>query len=94
MRTQLGQATFELILSAGLIAVTLSGVGWILKLEWDRARCAYLVFEQTHARTMKRSSRPSPLRVSIEEGTRQVRGKATCGAVETSVSFSKLEGGR
>lgn len=45
----IGQASLEFAISATVIAVLLSGAGWVLKAEWDRGRCAYLTFERTHS---------------------------------------------
>jgi hypothetical protein len=89
--TESGQATLEFSVSATLIALVLTGAGWILKVNWERAQCAYLVFETTHARVMGRiEPRQSQVQVLITESPSSIQGEGKCGDHTERVVMQKL----
>ena len=69
----------------------------LLYSQWNRMRCAYLVFEATHARLVHtRWTRPSftgSARVYFEENETEVSGRAKCGAASETVTLKRLEEG-
>ncbi len=87
-----GQTVLELTLSMGLVLITLTGAGWLLKAYWERTRCAYLVFEIAHARLVGRVL-PGPIQVKISMGedARSVHGEGLCGSVRENVVLNRLE---
>ena len=88
---QSGQAVLELTFSAGLVALTLAGAGWVLQAEWNRGRCAYLTFETTHARLVGRRPNATARQVETEENEREVRGEGRCGKIVEKVALRRLE---
>jgi hypothetical protein len=93
-----GQSLVELLVSISTVAITLGAAGWLLKVEWDRGKCAYVVFEKTHARVAHAGfyglSDPTALLsapVSIQDRPDSVQGDARCGASVESVRLPKLE---
>ena len=91
MDNRSGQTLLEFLLSASLLTVTISGVGWMLRAEWDRARCAYFVFETTHATLTGRALPRVSTEVRIRDGTTEVSGEARCGSARQEVRLPKLE---
>ncbi len=90
-REAAGQVTLEFILSATLFAIAISGASWILKASWDRAQCAYLVFESTHARLTGRFTRQATkVRVQLAESPQAVQGIGQCGDHRERVWLLKL----
>lgn len=89
MRSVRGQVTLEVILSTGLLMLVLTGAGWVLKLEWDRARCAYLVFESAHARLTGRAG-PRAVDIEIYETPEAVSSVGRCGSSQQTVRLPKL----
>jgi hypothetical protein len=85
-----GQAVLEFLISATLLSVAVTASGWTLYAEWNRAKCAYLVFESAHARLMG-SLKPPPPTVRVEEDAREIRGSSRCGSANETVSLRKLE---
>lgn len=85
-----GQATLELILSSALVILTLTGSGWLLKAQWERSKCAYLVFEATHARLSGRPFALSRVQVRISEDESAVRGEGVCGGSVEKVVLPRL----
>lgn len=85
----------ELAVSSILVAITLSGSGWLLQAEWQRGRCAYLVFEKAHGRLV--GAPASPLgdgpgtRIVISEDSSSVRGDGQCQDAHEQTGFNKLE---
>jgi hypothetical protein len=79
----------EFLISSLLVVATLSGAGWVLHAEWDRARCAYLVFEKTHSRLNGHPSADS-FEILISEDAEQVEGTGSCRYARERVSFKKL----
>jgi hypothetical protein len=85
----------ELVFSILAIAITLSGTGWLLKFGWDKGKCAYVVFEQTHAQVSHSS--PLPLSdpysgsVRIEASNDSVTGTADCGQSTEQVTLPELD---
>jgi hypothetical protein len=50
-----GQTLVELLMSLSTVVVSITAAGWLLKVQWDQGRCAYIVFEQTHAEIFNES---------------------------------------
>jgi hypothetical protein len=74
-----GQSTVELLISVSVLMITLVGVGWVFKAEWDRGKCVYFVFEKTHAALVVQN---------LPEGA---TGVALCGGSPETVSLPQLE---
>lgn len=84
-----GQALVELVASATGVVLALSGASWVLRTEWDRARCAYLVFERAHERLV---GLPGGMgKVNVFEDDDAVRGEAKCGSAVERVELRRLE---
>lgn len=88
---QSGQATLELSLSSGLILVAVMAGSWLIKAEWDRARCAHLVFQKTHDQLTQERHSPLRFEVKITESDQKVRGQKTCGKSVETVELPKLQ---
>ena len=92
---QSGQSVIEFLLSSGLLILVLAGSGWLLKLHWERSKCAYLVFEKTHARLngVQRPTLASDLTVAISESPTGVTGESLCapGALPELIRLKKLQ---
>ncbi len=88
-----GQTTLELLISGSLVVLMLTGAGWVFRAQWNRAKCAFLVFEHTHARLVGSVSlqRPASYRISILDGPTDVIGEAQCKDAHEKVVFKKLE---
>jgi len=91
-----GQSLVEFLL--GLIPVTLvlAGAVILLKAQWDRIRCAHLVFEKTHEQMIKGETPLSgPIGISgdaiVAETPTGFIGKAVCGNSRERVELPKLE---
>ena len=81
----------ELVLSAAGVALVLAGAGWVLKAEWQRARCAHLVFERTHERLVGVPERGISISVRVSEDASSVQGEGICGDAVERVEMRKLE---
>lgn len=83
-----GQTLVEFIfgLSTVLISVVLGGS--ILKAQWQRGKCAYLAFENTHAALVGKPQ--FSISVRIKETDSNVSGEAKCGNIEEKIQFNKL----
>lgn len=95
MQGEAGQATLELVLSSALVIVALSGAGWLLKAQWERSRCAYLVFEATHARLTGRlfvlpEAKFGRIEIGFAEDGQFIQGEASCGSGSEKVRLPKL----
>jgi hypothetical protein len=73
------------------VILTLSGAGWVLRAEWDRARCAYLVFEVTHSKLVGAPAPATPAPVSVTDQGDSVVGHGVCGQSTETVRLPKLE---
>ena len=89
--TESGQVTLELVVSFSLLSLVLAGAGWLLKLELDRARCAYLVFESAHARLSGRSGPEPRIEIQVSESEASVKAVGRCGSGALTVELPKLE---
>jgi hypothetical protein len=79
----LGQSVIEFCLSCGALISFLSGCTFVLNSQWNRARCAYLVFEKAHQRLICGSS-------DSHHG-QGVQELGVCGEVEERVDLPWLE---
>ncbi len=85
-RAMIGQSLVEFSLSALVLVTFLVACSFVLKAQWDRAKCAYIVFEKTHQRVIReRSDRSRPY---------GVRGRGLCGGVEERVDLPWIESAR
>ncbi len=90
LRNRQGQALVEWSVGSVVLLLFLVGEAHVLKLQWQRTRCAILVFELTHqARARGRDS------LSVRDGLtfddRGVRGRRTCAGVTEKVDLPWLE---
>jgi hypothetical protein len=85
-----GQTVTEFLLSSGLVLITLVGAGWMLHVEWHRAKCAYLVFQSAHTRLVGSIALTSSV-VKITEDDQGVNAEAECGKASETVHLNKLE---
>jgi len=88
-----GQALTELLGSKALIILTIAGAAEIFYGEWQKSKCAILVFEKTHAQ-LTFSHDPYPWtrqRVAIKDLGTSLQGEALCGSSREIVSLPKLE---
>jgi hypothetical protein len=90
----MGQTTVELLASASLLMITVSGMGYLFKAEWDRGKCAYLVFEKTHAAATGSTDGLFSLtnsQVQTQDFPDSTKGIALCKGTPELVSIPKLE---
>jgi hypothetical protein len=94
-RNENGQSTLEFLTSASLLMITVTGVGWLFKAEWERGKCAYLVFEKTHAAVTGAPSLDFSLDkdtfIQIQDQPDGKKGIAFCKGTPETVSIPKLE---
>jgi hypothetical protein len=93
-RNELGQTTFELLTTASLLMITVSGMGYLFKAEWDRGKCAYLVFEKTHAAAVGGNPGLFSLassEVRIHDSPDSTKGIGFCRGTPETISIPKLE---
>ena len=88
---QKGQTLLEFTVSAAMLALVISGSGWLLRVEWERSRCAFLVFEKTHARLTGTNPPRTQVRIIIREKPDSVEGEGKCGNSIEHVEFDRLE---
>ena len=82
----------EFLISLGLAVTALSGAAWVWKAEWERTRCAYLVFEKTHAELVGRSGTRAFFPMTVADRPDSVEGFGQCGPeVRERVRLPKLE---
>jgi hypothetical protein len=85
----------ELLFSLITVVITITAAGWMLKFEWDKGQCAYIVFERTHAQIADSTPPSSPwgeqFPVQIEDRPDSTEGTALCGQSSESVTLPKLE---
>ena len=86
-----GQALVEFVLSLALVIIALVGVVGVLRLEWQRARCAYWVFEKVHAERIGALPPRSRLFVRIESTDHGISGEGRCGSVRERIELPFLE---
>lgn len=84
----------EFFFSTTLVVLVLSGTGWVLKAEWDRSRCAYLVFEATHAKRTRSLTPRLSTWVRFDEDSELITGERICRNASEKVSLPKLEAAR
>ena len=86
-----GQTLVEFCVSAAMLALVLLAAAGLLRTEWDRGRCAHLVFESTHARLTQKAGPASQIPVTLRDTPRGVHGEARCGQARESVDLSRLD---
>ncbi len=94
--SEAGQTTIEFAISVGILVLSISGAGWLFYAKWQRAKCAYLVFEHTHARLTGVVSFPTLSALSkgihLQEDELGVEGQGRCQDAMEKVRLRKLEG--
>lgn len=93
MKDRSGQTLVETLIGVAALAAAIWGSAWVWKTHWQRARCAYLVFELTHARLVGSPFRPprAGFRYRTFEDSESVSGEGVCGKVKERVRLGKLE---
>ena len=86
-----GQAVLDLLITSTLIALTITGAGWVLRAQWDRARCAHLVFEKAHARLFGLGPGALSVGLRVADAGDAVEAEAQCGDARERVRLRKLE---
>jgi len=87
-----GQTVIEFTLAAGTLALAVIGAGWALRAQWNRARCAAITFERTHAQAHARAPAfGGRLVVLFQETPDAVEGDAACPPVRESALIPKLD---
>ena len=80
----------ELALGTLMSAALLFGSGAVLKSQWNRTRCAYQVFEQTH-RALVSGGLGVASQVRLNDSSESMRGELICGKAREVVELPKLE---
>jgi hypothetical protein len=80
----------EFVLSLIAVMVVLTGAASLFKTQWDRALCAHLAFEATHAKLTGRTQDLARTDVLISETDDRVIGEARCGSMNEKVDLFKL----
>lgn len=86
-----GQALVEMILLFLILPGVLGLSGILIYKKCLRLRCAYFVFEATHAHLIGAPVFPSPIKVSIQEFEWGVRGEGRCHGMTERVELPWLE---
>jgi hypothetical protein len=84
-----GQSLVEFALASGFAALIAVGGGSLFIHEWNRVRCAHLVFEATHARLVGGAYHGHE--VAVSDTPLGVQGTGRCGRAFEQVELSKLE---
>jgi len=87
----MGQTLIEFALSSTAVLLTLTAAGWVLRAHWDRARCAYLTFETTHAELIGKPRVSIRVPILIQETPEGYEGSGACGKASEKVSLRKIE---
>ena len=92
MRNDSGQTLIELLISSALITLTVTGAGWVLHAEWNRAKCEYLVFQKTRQGLNRLSgvSSNNPSVLLTDNGS-EITGEGQCGDAVETVRLNRLE---
>ena len=85
-----GQALVEFTLCAMIANVALTLAAFLLQSQWNRGKCAYLVFESVHSQLVGRSY-PVYSNIKIQETEDRVIGVGRCGNSKERVELPKLE---
>lgn len=93
---EVGQTTVELLATLSTVVLAITAAGWMLKVEWDRGKCAHIVFERTHAQ-VSNSLPPitgwgGEIPVQVQSMPDSVEGHGICESLE-SVSLPQLDPG-
>ena len=84
-----GQALVEFALCSIIACIATVGAAWSVADAWNRAECAYLVFETTHARLTGRFAPQSNRLIQIHDMENQISGEAQCGRLREKCGSSK-----
>ena len=85
-----GQSLLEFSIASLVLFSFFVSVTAVLKLQWHRAQCAYLVFEKTHL-ALIRASAQSISGSGVLLGEDGVQGRGYCGGVLERVDLPWLE---
>ena len=86
-----GQTLIEFMFSVMIAVFGVYLGGLVLKAEWQRVRCVYLVFEGTHSRLIGALSSKRSIQIQFSESADRVVGVGTCGKIKEKVELPKLE---
>ena len=90
-----GQTLVEFLIGSSILVLAVTGAGWVLRVEWDRARCARLVFQKTrtalNTQSPEQVSIPSDLATQINNQPGWIEGDKICGKAHEKVLLHKLE---
>jgi hypothetical protein len=97
-----GQALLEVLVASTWILIVVTGAGWILRIAWEKGRCAALVFESTHGALSGEPRVGAGLlgvggrdfQFAVSESESSVIGEGRCGDRKPAperVGFRKLE---
>lgn len=93
--TDSGQSAVELLASISTVVVAVSVAGFMLKVEWDRGKCAYIVFEKTHAQVANSLPPLNPwggeVPVQVQNLPDSAEGNGLCGQSTEAVSLPQLD---
>ncbi len=92
LHSERGQALIEFCLGSFIAGIALVGSGLILRAEFNRAQCAYAVFEKTHAALIGGMD-PLPLFHAVIQREPNVVGRALCGRAHEEVALPEIESG-
>ena len=94
MTSDSGQTLVELMVSFALVTVTVIGAGWVIQAQWNRSKCAYLVFQATREKLNGPTSVLQSLAhssIHITDAGGDVTGEALCGEAQETVHLKKLQ---
>ena len=96
MRSHEGQALVEVVVGIGIWVSIFCVTGKFLNVCWQRARCAHMVFEATHAARLRGASllttrKQTALSVEVMELPDRYVGRGMCAGVREEIALPKLE---
>lgn len=85
-----GQSLVEFCVWIALSVGLLLGISKLYRLEWDRLKCSYLVFEKTH-QALVGVDEKNNAQVRIQELNDHFEGTRRCGNLTETLALKKLE---
>ncbi len=86
-----GQALIEFVFSLVIGTPFLGLVGFLIWSQWNRAKCAYLVFDAVHSQLIGQTRLHRPRFIEVGEDEISVFGIGRCGQAFERVRLPKLE---
>ena len=81
----------EFTVSSFGVVLAVTAAAWVLQTEWQRARCAYQVFEGTHSKLVGYPGYLWQNHVLVIERSDSFEGEGHCGLSQEHVELKKLE---